>query len=160
MSEKRRIGNVLSVRLDDETIAEVRWAAGESGTSASEIARRGLVPVLAVIRADWYEKHAREEDWGEPEPARAGISRRLHSSFGVRLSYEQVLEVAEAANACGVTISAYLREAGLSLAAAQRSGGTARCPHASAAPVTALECGICGPLPVELAVRAPMGGVP
>jgi hypothetical protein len=155
-SEKRRTDHVLSVRLDDETAAEVRWAAAESGTSASDLARRGLKPVLAVIRADWYERHAREEDWEDvPAEVQAGTPRRLDSSFGVRLSYEQVLEVAGAANACGVTISAYLREAGLALAAAQRAGGTARCAHVSGAPVTALECGICGPLPVELAVRAP-----
>lgn len=157
-SEKRRLGNVLSVRLDDETAAEVRWAAEESGASASDLARRGLRPVLAVIRADWYEKHGTEEDWeDEPAAVQAGRPRRLDSSFGVRLSYEQVLEVAQAANACGVTISAYLREAGLALAEAQRSGGTARCAHVSAAPVQALECGICGPLPVELAVpRQPL----
>jgi hypothetical protein len=111
-----------------------------------------------VIRADWYEKHGTEDDW-EEVAAERGQPRRIGASFGVRLAYEQVLEIAEAANACGVTISAYLREAALAVAAAQRAGGTARCVHVSGGPVQSMACGICGPLPVELAVRGP-GGVP
>lgn len=154
MSEARKTDKVLSVRLDDETAAELKWAAGESGTSASELARRGLRPVLSYIRAEWYEKHGTEDDW-EMVAAEVGQPRKLDSSFGVRLGYEQVLEIAEAANACGVTISAYLREAGLALAAAQRAGGTAGCIHVSAGPVQTLECTVCGPLPVGLIVHAP-----
>lgn len=157
VSETRRTENVLSVRLDAETAAELKWATGESGVSASELARRGLRPVLSYIRAEWYEKHGSEDDW-EIVAVQAGRPRKIDSSFGVRLSYEQVLEIAEAANACGVTISAYLREAGLAVAAAQRAGGTARCGHLSASPVQSLECGICGPLPVDLAVRVPGAG--
>lgn len=150
-------GHVASVRLDDETAAELKWAAGEAGVSASVLLRRGLGPVLSFIRAEWYEKRGSEEDW-EAVAVQAGQPRRLDSSFGVRLGYEQVAQIAEAANACGVTISAYLREAGLALAAAQSAGGTARCPHVAAGPVRAMECGTCGPLPVELSVRAPGAG--
>jgi hypothetical protein len=155
VSEKRRTENVLSVRLDDETSAELKWAAGESGVSASELARRGLRPVLSYIRAEWYEKHGSEDDWGEVVAAGPVQPRKLDASFGVRLAYEQVLEVAQAAEACGVTISAYLREAGLALAAAQRAGGTARCSHLSIGGAVSAECGTCGSLPVALTVHAP-----
>lgn len=153
-SERRRTDKVLSVRLDDETAAELKWAAEESGLPASEIARRGLGPVLSVIRADWYEKHGSEDDW-EVVEAVAGERRQLRSSFGVSLSGDQVLEIAHAAEACGVTISAYLREAGLALALAQQAGGTARCSHLSIGGAVTAECGTCGPLPVDLTVRAP-----
>jgi hypothetical protein len=145
---------VLSVRLDDETAAELKWAAQEAGTSASELARRGLRPVLSAIRADWYEKHGSEEDW-EIIAAEPGQRRKIDASFGVRLSYEQVLEIAQGAEAYGVTISAYLREAALALAAAQRTGGTARCAHVSIGNAVSAECGTCGPLPVDLTVHVP-----
>lgn len=152
-----RAGEVFSVRLDAEDAREVRWAAEESGRSVSDLFRQGLRPVLAWIRAEWYEKHGSEDDW-EAVAVEAGERKELRSSFGVILAGEQVLEIAKAAEACGVTISAYLREAGLALAAAQRAGGTARCGHLSMSGVQSGECGVCGPLPVDLAVRVPVGG--
>lgn len=144
---------VFSVSLDEEASEELRWAAGESGTGISELFRRGLHPVLSYIRAEWYEKHGTEDDWEEVIAVQAGTPRRLDSSFGVRLSYEQVVEVGDAARACGITISAYLREAGLALAAAQREGGTARCGHMSVGRVASACCKVCGPLPVTYDVR-------
>lgn len=155
-SEEPAGGQVFSVRLDAEDAREVRWAAGESGKSVSDLLRQGLRPVLSYIRAEWYEKHHREEDWEEVTAVQAVPPRKIDSSFGVRLSYEQVLEIAQAAEACGVTISAYLREAGHALAAAQRSGGTARCAHLSIGNAVTAECGTCGPLPVDLTVHAPV----
>jgi hypothetical protein len=56
-------------------------------------------------------------------------------------------ELRDAARACGVTVAAYLREAGLAVAAAQKSGGAARCRHMSAYGVTSASCDVCGPLP-------------
>lgn len=147
-------GTVASVRLTAEEAEEARWAAKESGKTVSELLRRGLRPVLAVIRADWYEEHGSEDDW-EPVAVEAGQRREMRSSFGVMLTGDQVLDIAQAAEACGVTISAYLREAGLALAAAQRAGGTASCGHLSMSRVTSAECDRCGPLPVALEVTAP-----
>jgi len=144
---------VFSVSLDEETSEELRWAAGESGAGISELFRRGLRPVLAYIRAEWYEKHGSEDDWEEVTAVQAGTPRRLDSTFGVRLNYEQVVEVGDAAQACGITISAYLREAGLALAAAQKSGGTASCQHMSVGPAVAASCGTCGPLLVTYSVQ-------
>jgi hypothetical protein len=144
---------LISVRLDSETAAELRWAARESGVKMSELVRRGLHPVLAYIRAEWHEKHGSEDDWEEVVAVRAGDPRRMDASFGVRLSYEQVLQAGEAARACGVTISAYLREAGLALASARETGGTASCQHMSAGRVASASCGTCGPLPVTYAVN-------
>ena len=77
------------------------------------------------------------------------------SRVGVTLTVEQAAGIAQAAEACGVTISAYLREAGLALAAAQRAGGTASCGHFSMSPVSSAECAECGPLPVALTVASP-----
>jgi len=148
-----RDGDVFSIRLDAETAAELRWAVAESKTSLTDLLRRGLHPILAYIRAEWYEKHGSEDDWEEVKAVQAGTPRRLNSSFGVRLSYEQVVEIGDASRACGVTISAYLREAGLALAAAQKEGGTARCEHMSVGRVTAASCGVCGPLPVAYDIR-------
>lgn len=71
---------------------------------------------------------------------------------GVTLTEEHVAAITAAAEAVGVTISAYLRKAGLALAAAQRAGGTASCGHLSMSPVTSAECGTCGVLPVSLTV--------
>jgi len=149
---KFRNGEPFSVRLEAETAAELRWAAAESRTPVSELLRRGLRPILAVIRAGWYEKHGSEDDWEEVTAVQAVTPHRLDSSFGVRLGYEQVVEIGDAARACGVTISAYLREAGLALAAAQRAGGTAQCPHLSVGPVRSAECAICGPVPVQFVI--------
>lgn len=147
-------GSVFSVRLNAEESTEVRWASKESGRSVSQLLRQGLRPVLSLIRADWYEKHGSEDDW-EAVAVEAGDHRATMSSFGVRLTGEQVLEIGQAAEACGVGISAYLREAGLALAAAQRGGGSARCGHLSLSGVTQAACGICGPLPVALTVASP-----
>jgi len=144
--------HVVSVSLDEETAAELRWAARESGTALSELFRRGLRPVLAYIRAEWYEKHGSEDDW-EKVAGQAGSPRSMNSSFGVRLSYDQVVQVGDAARACGVTISAYLREAGLALAAAQEAGGSACCQHISVGRVTAASCDMCGPLPVTYVIH-------
>lgn len=148
------IGTVASVRLSAEDAEELRWAAKESGKSASDLLRAGLGYVLPVIRADWYEKHGSEDDW-EPVTAEAGQRKELLSQFSVKLTGDQLLEIAQAAEAYGVTISAYLREAGLALAAAQRSGGTARCGHFSMTGVISAECPECGPMPVALTVTAP-----
>lgn len=145
-------GDIFSIRLNVETAAELRWAAKESGRSASDLFRRGLGPILAVIRADWYEKHGSEDDWEEVKAVQLVAPRRLKSSFGVGLTYEEVVQIGDAARACGVSISAYLREAGLAVAAAQRAGGTARCQHLSMGSVTSAECGVCGPLPVSYVV--------
>ncbi len=153
-----RNGEVFSVRLGTEDARETRWAAQESGRSVSDLLRQGLRPVLAFIRAEWYEKHGSEDDW-EAVAAEAGERRQMMSSFGVRLAGEQVLEIGQAAGACGVTITAYLREAGLALAGAQRAGGTAKCGPVSMSPVQSGECGICGPLPVDLVVRSPAGSL-
>jgi hypothetical protein len=150
-----RNGNAFSVRLNAEEAREVRWAAGESGRAVSELLRQGLRPVLAWIRAEWYEKHGSEDDW-EVVAVEAGARREMRSSFGVTLTGGQVLDIAQAAEACGIGISAYLREAGLALAAAQRGGGTARCGHLSMSGVTAAECTTCGPLAVSLTVSAPL----
>lgn len=150
-----RGGEVFSVRLDAETAGEVRWAARESGTPISDVLRRGLRPVLAWIRAEWYEKHASEDDWEAVEAVATVQPRELKSSFGVALTGEQLMEIGKAAEACGVTISAYLREAGLALAAAHQAGGTARCQHVSMGSVTAAECGTCGPLRVTYTLPAP-----
>ena len=146
-----RGGKVHSVRVDAETAGELQWAVQESGQSASDLFRRGLRPVLAVIRADWYEKHGSEDDW-EIVAAVAGEHKELKSSFGVALTGAQLMEIAKAAEACGVGISAYLREAGLALAAAHKAGGTARCQHFSMAPVTSADCPACGPLPITYTV--------
>lgn len=140
-----RGGKIFSVRVDAETAGELQWAVKEAGQSASDLFRRGLRPILAVIRADWYEKHHSEGDW-DIVAVQAGERKELRSSFGVALTGEQVIEIGHAAEACGVTISAYLREAGLALAAAQKAGGTARCQHVSMGPVTSAACPTCGPL--------------
>lgn len=145
-------GDVFSMRLNAETADELRWAVKESGRSASDLIRRGLGPILAVIRADWYEKHGSGDDWEEVKVVQVGTPRKLKSSFGVGLTYEEVVAIGHAARACGVSISAYLREAGLAIATAQREGGTARCAHLSLSPVTSAECHVCGPLPVTYAV--------
>lgn len=147
-----RAGDVFSIRLNAETADELRWAARESGKTVSDLFRRSLRPILAVIRADWYEKHGSEDDWVEVKAVGPVTSRRLKSSFGVGLDYEEVVAIGDAARACGVSISAYLREAGLAVATAQRAGGTARCPHLSMGPVTSAECHVCGPLPVTYTV--------
>lgn len=160
MAERRagefRGGKVFSVRLDAETASELDWAASESGRSASRLFREGLRPVLAWIRAEWYEKHGSDAgDWGEPAPATPGPARRLGASFGVRLEGDEIAEVAQAANACGVSISAFMRQATLALIDAQRAGGTARCGHISISGVAGAACSICGPLSVTLAVSQP-----
>ena len=91
-----RDGEMFSVRLDAGTAQELRWAAKESGTGASDLLRRGLGPVLSWIRAEWYEKHGTDEDWEVvPGPAVQGPSRKLHASFGVRLTGEQTMELGE-----------------------------------------------------------------
>jgi hypothetical protein len=149
-----RAGSMFSVRLNAEEAEEARWASRESGKPVSDLLRQGLRPVLAWVRAEWYEKHGSEDDW-EEVAAEAGTRREMRSSFGVTLTGSQVLDIAQAAEACGVGISAYLREAGLALASAQRGGGTARCGHLSMSGVTGAECGTCGPLRVLLTVAAP-----
>ena len=80
--------------------------------------------------------------------------RALAVSFGVRLAGDDLRGIMAAAEGYGVSIGAYLRAAGLALAAAR---GTARCEHMAVSNVASAECGICGPLPVELTVRVPGG---
>jgi hypothetical protein len=147
-------GEVHSVRLDSETAAGLRWAAGEAGTTASELIRRALRPVLAQSRALWYEKHGTGDDWevvaASPAPPRGS----LDSSFSVRVTGEQLHELLAAAGACGVPLSAFMGQAALALAASMAAGGTARCQHMSIAPVTSARCGQCGPLPVACQVTA------
>ena len=76
-----RGGSVATVRLSTGEAEELRWAARESGLSASELLRRGLKHVLPVIRADWYVRNGtRDEDW-EPVAAEAGKS--VLSSFAL-----------------------------------------------------------------------------
>lgn len=151
------VGNMASVRLPAEEAEELRWAARESGLSASELLRRGLKHVLPVIRADWYEAHKSDSEvWGEPVAVQAGPRKRLGVSYGVAFDGEDVLEIIQAANACGISVSAYLRQAGLAVAAAQRAGGTASCGHLSMSGVTSATCGQCGPMPVTLTVTAPV----
>jgi len=148
-----RGGKVFSIRVDAETASELQWAARETGAVASDLFRRGVRPLLAVIRAEWYEKHGSEDDW-EVVAVQAGERKDLKSSFGVALTGEQVIEIGQAAEACGITISAYLREAGLALAGAHKAGGIARCQHVSMNSVTSAECGFCGPLRVRYTVPA------
>jgi hypothetical protein len=149
-----RAGKVFSVRLDAETARELQWAASESHTPASALIRRGLHPVLAVIRADWYEEHGTEDDWEIVGADPVGPRRNLGCSFGVRVTSEQLHELLPAAEACGVPLSAFMRQAALALAASMAEGGTARCQHMSAGHVRSAECGVCGPVPVVYQVRA------
>ena len=145
---------MVSVRLDAETERELRWAATESGKSISDLIRQGLQPVLAYIRAEWYHEHGGEDDWETIAIPHAAGRRDLKSSFGVPLTGDQLIKIGDAAQATGVSISAYLREAGLALAAASRQGGIARCGHMSVTPVRSASCGICGPLPVRYTLPA------
>lgn len=143
---------MLSVRLDQETARELRWAAGENGTTASDLMRRGLRPLLAMLRANWYETHG--GDWEVvPGSGRAVPSRKLDSSFGVRVTGEQLHELLPAAEAFGLPLSAFMRTAALALAGAMATGGTARCQHITMGGVTSADCPDCGPLPVAYTVR-------
>jgi hypothetical protein len=145
-------GEVFSIRLDGEEAREVRWAAREYGKTVSDLFRRGLRPVLAQLRADWYEKHGTEDDWEVVGFGPAGPRRKIDMSFGVLVTSEQLHELLPAAEACGLPLSAFMRTAALALAASMAEGGTARCGHLSMAGVTSAECQACGPLPISYAV--------
>jgi len=62
--------------------------------------------------------------------------------------------IARAAEAAGMDVPVFMREAALAVAAGWLAGGTASCPHMSVGPVTAAACFVCGPLPVKYKVTA------
>ena len=150
--------SVLSVRVDATTAEELRAEADRTGTSVSAVVRRGIQRVLEYTRALRMEQMHAGGDLSEweimPDSGRRGTPRKLDMVFGVRLTSEQMHAILPAAEASGVPLSAFLREAGLRLAAAQAAGGHASCPHMSMSRVTSAECGKCGPLPIAYQMAA------
>jgi hypothetical protein len=148
---------VLSVRVDPETAAELRAEAERTGVSVSVLLRRGIGAVLEPARAAWLDEHGSDPGLWEDVPAsevRPGRRVMLNSRFGVTVNGEHLHAIAEAADAAGMQISAFMREAALAVAAARSGGGTASCAHLSVGAVTAASCGQCGPLPVTYQLAA------
>jgi hypothetical protein len=154
MSETRVRTEMLSVRVSKEEADELRMWSERTGKSVGAILREGMRYPLERQRALWLEEHRDDPDAWEivPGPARLVTPRKLDAAFSCRLTGEQMRDMLPAAEACGLPLSSFMREAGLREAASMTEGGSARCHHMSLSGVTSAECGECGPLPVGYVV--------
>jgi hypothetical protein len=73
--------------------------------------------------AGYYQGHKDDEDeWEDvPEPGRRSESRRLRAMVSVRFSPEEADSVRAAADAAGLSLSAFIRVAALSLSGTRQS---------------------------------------
>jgi hypothetical protein len=150
MSENRQRDAMISVRVTADEARELRQWSERTGRPVASILREGMHYPLERQRALWLEEHRDDPDAWEvvPGSGRLGEPRRLDAVFGVRLTGEQMRDMLPAAELAGMPLSAFMRDAGLRLAAAMAAGGTASCGHFSIGGTVSAECAGCGPLPV------------